>query len=183
MQNRTLAPDLYHRASQRYIAHARTCRQTTSRNTLALSVQNTASGTRRTTLCAHTPIVTILERFPPRTLTCGLRFGEKLSILALQKPNRALREHCSFPISISKKGKGELGKKTKKDTLYSQRKYWSYIALITLKWKKKYKTFHRTFSAYTDIIKRHSTFMARDKRKKRDEFFNRHDRVAQQHKA
>lgn len=114
MQNRTLAPDLYHRASQRYIAHARTCRQTTSRNTLALSVQNTASGTRRTTLCAHTPIVTILERFPPRTLTCGLRFGEKLSILALQKPNRALRQHCSFPISISKKGKGELGKKTKK---------------------------------------------------------------------
>lgn len=43
--------------------------------------------------------------------------------------------------------------------------------------KKKYKTFHRTFSGHTDI-ERHSTFIVRDKRDKRDEFSNQHDRQA-----
>lgn len=60
--------------------------------------------------------------------------------------------------------KGEIGIK---DTLYIRRKvemktHGYYIALITLKWKK-YKTFHRTFSDYTNI-KRHSNFILQDKK-------------------
>lgn len=54
--------------------------------------------------------------------------------------------------------------------------HWYYIAPITLK-RKKYKTFHRTFSEYTNI-KRHSNFILQDK--KGGEFFNQCNRYANQ---